>query len=209
MSRLFIFDMDGTLLPGTTASLEVARATSTNSELKRLEELFIKGEIDTKGFATEALGLWGQLDRGLIQSIFQACPKLKNIRETIAAICNQQGHQSILITMSSSFFANEFNEFGFDQVFSSHYPSSHGEKLDLDKVLTPKDKPEIAQGFCREKGLDFTKSVAFGDSISDHFLFDLLSETVAVNASDELKSRSKYQYDGDCLREAVQLGSWI
>ena len=35
--KLIFFDLDGTLLPGTTASLEIARATGTTAQLLDLE----------------------------------------------------------------------------------------------------------------------------------------------------------------------------
>ena len=34
MNKLFVFDMDGTLLPRTTASLEIAKKTGTLEELR-------------------------------------------------------------------------------------------------------------------------------------------------------------------------------
>jgi phosphoserine phosphatase len=47
---LHVFDMDGTLLKGTTASLQIARHLGCTRELAGLEARFAAGEIDTRGF---------------------------------------------------------------------------------------------------------------------------------------------------------------
>ena len=55
---LHVFDMDGTLLRGTTASLQIARHLGCMEELAGLEARFAAGQIDTRGFATAIHGLW-------------------------------------------------------------------------------------------------------------------------------------------------------
>jgi phosphoserine phosphatase len=45
--RVFAFDMDGTLLPGTTACLQIAREAGVENELTELEASFARGEITT------------------------------------------------------------------------------------------------------------------------------------------------------------------
>ncbi|MEV6849329.1 hypothetical protein [Actinoplanes sp. NPDC051411] len=61
MTALHIFDMDGTLLSGTTASLQIAAAHGSESELRALEARFTAGALDTAGFAAAIHGLWANL----------------------------------------------------------------------------------------------------------------------------------------------------
>ena len=51
MTALFVFDLDGTLLPGSTASLELAGALGAVDDLHALETRFAAGTLDTRGFA--------------------------------------------------------------------------------------------------------------------------------------------------------------
>src|SRR5437667_6266657 len=99
MRRLYVFDMDGTLLPNTTACLEIAKATNSLSELHRLEEEWRVGVIDTKQFADSLHGMWGGLKPPTIRSVFAACPKLRNIKPVVEDIRNRSD-LSCLITMS-------------------------------------------------------------------------------------------------------------
>ena len=48
-NRLFVFDMDGTLLIKTTACLEIAKATATLDQRHMLETQFANGELDAFG----------------------------------------------------------------------------------------------------------------------------------------------------------------
>src|ERR1700722_19702280 len=96
--RLFIFDMDGTLLVRTTASIEIAKATGTTDELYLLEKSFADGVIDAFRFAQEISAFWGILDRNVIRSVFETTPKLENI-ENVTELIRRGGGKSCLITM--------------------------------------------------------------------------------------------------------------
>ena len=195
--RLFVFDMDGTLLPGTTASLELARATGTTAQLRTLEEGFAAGRIDTKHFAQSISDLWGELDSKVIREAFANSPKLRNIQKVLREVA-AGGGKSCLITMSPDFFTDHFREFGFDYIHSSRFPRD-GTQLDHDKILVPEDKPRLAEELCLRESIEFTETVAFGDSMSDYPLFRRLRLTVAVNSDQALAQLALVNYRGDDL----------
>lgn len=86
MNKLFVFDMDGTLLPRTTASLEIAKKTGTLEELRILESRFAAKELDTKMFASEIHKLWGVLGEDVIRSAFESTTKMKRIDTVISVL---------------------------------------------------------------------------------------------------------------------------
>ncbi len=201
MNKLYIFDMDGTLLPRTTASLEIAKITNTLTELHELERRFIQEKLPTREFAKYIHELWGLLHPTVIEAAFSAAPKLKNISETLSVI-KERGDVSCLITMSPDFFADCFYPYGFDHIVASPFPRQVEDQIDLDKILKPEDKPRVSDDLARAYGLDFNASVAFGDSMSDYPLFQQLRHTVAVNGTADLKKVSTHHYDGDDLYQA-------
>jgi phosphoserine phosphatase len=204
MNKLFVFDMDGTLLPGTTASLEIAKSTDTVEELQLLERRFAARELDTKMFAAEIHKLWGVLDNKVIRSAFEGATKMQRI-DTVISVLAEQGHKSCVITMSPHFFAELFLEQGFDYVFASQFPRVKGEVLDLEGILTPEDKVHLTTKVCNELGIDIVDVVAFGDSMSDYPLFQTLVHTVSVNGTPELDRLAKYKYRGNDLYEIFEL----
>lgn len=204
MNKLFVFDMDGTLLPNTTASLEIAKKTGTVTELRHLESRFAAKELDTKMFAAEIHRLWGVLDEKVIRSAFEETTKMRRI-DTVISVLAERGHKSCVITMSPDFFAELFLEHGFDYVFASRFPKGGHEALKPEGILTPDDKVHLTKRVCDELGIDIVDVVAFGDSMSDYPLFRTLVHTVSVNGTPELERLAKYRYRGNDLYEIFEL----
>jgi phosphoserine phosphatase len=203
---LHVFDMDGTLLAGTSASLQIARHLGCTEELAVLEARFAAGEVDTRGFAAAIHGLWRSLTPQAVADVALASPWLNGIREVCADI-RQRGERSVVITMSPDFFARHLLEFGFDDVAASRFPAlPFSEPLDPAGVLTPADKVRIVEELCARHGLPRSRCVAYGDSMSDAPLFRWLTNTVAVNADHHLAELAALSYRGDDLADAYALG---
>jgi phosphoserine phosphatase len=200
-NRLFVFDMDGTLLSNTTACIEIARATGTLDQVTVLEQQFAAGEIDAFRFAQQIAALWGLVDRQIVRTAFKATPKLRNIEAVTARIRNGGGI-SCLITMSPDFYAHLFYDYGFDFIEASEFPRSLGEELLPAKILNPEDKAVIVRKLCQDRGLEMNRCVAFGDSMSDYLLFRELQHTVSVNGDPTLQAFARYRYDGLDLQDA-------
>lgn len=200
-NRLFVFDMDGTLLIKTTACIEIAKTVGTLGHLHALEDQFATGKIDAPRFAQEIAALWGVIDDKTVRSAFEATPKLENIKAVTNSI-REGGGKSCLITMSPDFYARLFLEYGFDFIEASRFSRNSRQEALPEKILSPESKAIIVDELCGDLGYDIRQCVAFGDSMSDYALFKELQHTVAVNADSKLKSLARYQYDGCDLREA-------
>jgi phosphoserine phosphatase len=200
-NRLFIFDMDGTLLVNTTAPTEIAKVTGTIEQLHLLEKNFADGVIDAFRFAQEISVFWGILDRGLIRRAFETTPKIENIAE-VTALIRRGGGRSCLITLSPDFYADHFYDYGFDFIEASRFPTCLEEQVNPEMILSPKDKAVITRRLCEQLGFELKDCVAFGDSMSDYILFKELEHTVSVNGDSMIRTLARYQYDGLDLREA-------
>ena len=198
--------MDGTLLKGTTASLQIARHLGCARDLAELEAWFAAGEIGTRGFASAIHGLWRSLTRPAVAEVFGACPWLGGIPEVCADV-RERGERSVVITMSPDFFAQHLLELGFHDVVASRFPAlPFREPLDPGGILTPGDKVRIVEELCERHGLSRSRCVAYGDSMSDAPLFRWLTKTVAVNADHHLAELAAVSYCGDDLAGAYALG---
>jgi phosphoserine phosphatase len=191
--ELAVFDMDGTLLPGTTACQQIARAAGDPDLIDRLERDYRAGLIDSTRFAELALESWARAGADLYRRAFDACPKIGGVAETLAAL-RARSVTTCLITMAPREFAECFT--GFDHVFASTYPTD---------ILNPEDKPVVVRDLQQRLGLDAARTIAFGDSDSDVPLFETLTRTVAVNATPNLVALAAHRYDGDDLRAALGL----
>lgn len=198
--------MDGTLLRGTTAGVEIARRLDCLPRLLELEERFAAGTLDTRGFSTEIARLWPALTTELVAEVFDACPWIGGLPEVLADIA-ARGEHSLLITMSPDFFADRLREVGFAEVAASRFPPLPLRELpDPAGILTPADKVRIVEATLGRLGLTGRQCLAYGDSGSDLPLFAHLPHTVAVNASPDVEELAAAHYRGDDLLAAYRLG---
>lgn len=205
MTHLHIFDMDGTLLTGTTANLEVARHLGTLPELRDLEDRFAAGTLDTRGFSAELHRLWTHLTPAIVATAYTTGPWLTGIADVCADI-RARGEHSAVITMSPDFFARHLLDLGFDDVIASRFPPPpFTAPLDPAGVLTPADKITITETLLTRHGLTPAQCTAYGDSMSDAPLFRHLTNTVAVNADHHLTDLAALTYQGTDLTQAYAL----
>jgi phosphoserine phosphatase len=202
--KLYIFDMDGTLLPKTTACLEIAKIMKKSHLIEHMEVKLKNKEMCDKQFGNEIYNLWGAPDPLIVRQAFENSPKLKNIKQTLQHI-KSEDHVSCLITMSPQYFAHHFYEYGFDHIFSSVLPASSEEAFDTSKLLSPMDKLHIIKDLAEKIGVSLKNSIAFGDSRSDLHIMSELQETVSVNGDEHIIDLCKYKYAGDDLWEAYQM----
>ncbi|WP_395107156.1 HAD family hydrolase [Actinomadura sp. SCN-SB] len=205
MTTLHIFDMDGTLLPGTTANLEVARRLGTLPELHALEARLAAGELDTRGFSTHIHRLWRHLTPQDVAAAYAAGPWLNGIAEVTADI-RARGEHCAVITMSPDFFARHLLDLGFHEIAASRFPPPpFTAPLDPAGILTPDDKVRVTEDLRARHGVPLDRCLAYGDSLSDAPLFRHLTHTVAVNADHHLAGIAALDYRGDDLTEAYRL----
>jgi phosphoserine phosphatase len=201
--RAHFFDMDGTLLVGTTAPLLVAEALGRSDSLHELEERFAAGTLTAVEFARELHARWGVVEAAIAEAAFAAAPVLENIPEVVADI-HAHGEKACLITMSPTYFAELFLSFGFDAVFASRFPADPDTPLDDAAILNPRDKPRLAAAFCVEHGLRLDEAVAYGDSMSDVFLFDEVGVRISVNGDHHLEAICDVAISGPDLHAAYR-----
>lgn len=203
---LHVFDMDGTLLPKTSANIEIARHTGTLDAVLTLENAFALGQIDTWHFARGIFELWGIVNPEIVREVYRMAPKLRHVRKTVDKI-HDNGHRAIVITMSPDFFANHFLELGFDAVLASKFPRNDTEPLIFEHILSPRDKPTLAHHYCDLYGFTRDAVIAYGDSRSDRPLFEVATASIAINADEHVRTIATFTYNGDSLWDAYELAN--
>jgi phosphoserine phosphatase len=202
MSKLHIFDMDGTLLRGS-ACLELSKHLGQLEAVNDIEERWSRGALSHFAFWEECLPLWEGLDDALIDKTFAATSWLNGI-ETVWADIARRGEYSAVITQSPQFFAERLLAWGVGTARGAGvYANVPPDPL---LVITPESKVPIARELMAQHNVTSDDCVAYGDSSSDIPLFKLLTHTVAVNGVPSLKKIAAAAYDGNDLWGAYALG---
>jgi phosphoserine phosphatase len=192
-SRLLVFDMDGTLLPGTTANLELARVLGQESMVRDLEASYLAGAIDNHHYAASILGMYGMLRPDHVEEAFENAPKLEGLAE-LSIWAKAHGVGVAVLTTGPEFFARKFIErYGFDHVAGSVFPVHEGTiELTACRVIRDADKPVHTTSLCRRMRIQARYCVAVGDSRSDIALFKSFANSIALNYDPVLAGKAKY-----------------
>lgn len=202
MTKLHIFDMDGTLLSGS-ACLEISKHVGQIDAVNVIEERWGRGEVGHVEFYDLCLPLWEGLSDADIDEIFRATPWINGVARVFTDIA-QRGEHSAVISLSPQFFVDRLLDWGLK---SAHGAQVHaGVIVDPALVLTPESKIDILDALLDEYGVKDRDTVAYGDSSSDKPLFARLDHTVSVNGTESLRTLAARHYEGNDLWAAYQLG---
>ncbi|CAM5731512.1 hypothetical protein SALBM311S_07455 [Streptomyces alboniger] len=203
MARLHLFDLDGTLLHGTTAPVEISRQLGLEAETVALDQAIGAGLIGPPEYAAEVYALWAELTEAHVVAAFDGAP-LARIREVWAEI--ERPATTSVVSLSPSFFVERLIDWGAHAAHGSLFPAvPFTEPVDPAGALSAAAKVRIADRLCEEFAVTRADCVAYGDSLSDMDLFDVVPVSVAVNADRHLSGHSTHSYMGRDLSEAYKL----
>ncbi|MGP3687282.1 HAD family hydrolase [Streptomyces sp. IBSNAI002] len=205
MALLHLFDLDGTLMFGSAAPVEISRQLGLSAEIAELERAFSTLEIGPQEFSVAAHALWSELTPAHVRAAFDGSPWLAGIQEVWREI-RERGDYCAVISLSPSFFVELLLEWGAHAAHGSLYPQvPFVGPMEVSGILTPEGKVTVADRLCERFGVSRSDCVAYGDSMTDAVLFEVVPVSVAVNARPYLAERATHVYEGRDLREAYQL----
>ncbi|MEV6395328.1 HAD-IB family phosphatase [Streptomyces sp. NPDC051907] len=203
--RLHLFDLDGTLIRGSAAPVEISRQLGLLEEIGELERDFVARRIGPPEYAVRVHALWADLTDAHVKAAFEAAPWLAGIQEVWREI-REGGEYCAVISLSPSFFVERLLGWGAHAAHGSRFPDvPFTQPVDPAGILSAAAKVKIANRLCAEFGVGLDTCVAYGDSMSDAEIFAAVPTTVAVNADHHLSGLATHAYTGGDLREAYEL----
>jgi phosphoserine phosphatase len=203
MTRLHVFDMDGTLLRGS-ATVEICRHIGHLETAQAIEDGWCRGEIDDMQFWDMCLPLWQDLTDADIDRAFLSGQWIDGVPEVLADVA-ARGEYSAVITQSPQFFVDRMLGWGATTAHGAGVAPG-GPLPGPEVLMTVEDKVRITTELMGEYGLTAADCVAYGDSTSDVALFGHLRHTVSVNGNPMIREMAAVAYEGWDLREAYALG---
>ncbi|WP_189965731.1 HAD family hydrolase [Streptomyces violascens] len=205
MARLHLFDLDGTLMRGSAAPVEISRQLGVLSEIGELERELSAGRIGPPEYAVRVHALWSGLTEVHVANAFATAPWLTGIQDVWREI-RERGDYCAVISLSPSFFVERLLAWGAHAAHGSVFPDvPFTRPVDPAGILSPAAKVGVMNRLCAEFGVGPRSCVAYGDSMSDVDLFAAVPVSVAVNADHHLAGLATHTYTGGDLREAYAL----
>ncbi|MBI5580352.1 MAG: HAD-IB family phosphatase [Deltaproteobacteria bacterium] len=205
--QLVCFDLDGTLVHGTTTCLHLSRALGHEAVLSDLESRYARGEISNSACADIDATFYVGLPLRRVEDLLNDIPMIAGINETVRAL-ELEGIPSLIATVTWKFAAEIIaRRFGFLQASGTEMAISESGILEgrVSKHFDEFSKLEYVRAFCSSRGIDLKRVVAIGDSRSDIPLFGAVGRSVALNATAPAKAAASHSLDTNWLPDVLAL----
>ena len=203
---LVCFDVDGTLVPGTSSSVWVATRLGGGDALVAAEVAYAEGRITNEEVATVDARGWAGRAEAEIRAHLETLPLVDGIAETVVW-CRDHGLRPILTTLAWAPVGLLLAErFGF-AAFCGTVPEAEGGRYTgrVGRHLDEYGKRDFALAQARRHGVAPARCAAVGDSRSDLPLFAAVGMSVAFNADAAARAAATHVVDGGDLRAVVPL----
>jgi phosphoserine phosphatase len=201
-----VFDLDGTLLRGTTVSLLLAQWLGRAEEIAELERAFHAHEISNSVVA-DALAGWlaGQSTTDAWRVLTDGT-WIAGMAETFRALADA-GVSLLLGTITWSFAAEMLRErYGFAAVSGTEMQVNDGiVSGTVTRYFDEHDKVRFVEKWCVQNGFSMSQVAAVGDSRSDVPLFRRAGMSIALNATPDARAAATHTLDADDLRDVLAL----
>ncbi len=199
---LVCFDVDGTLVPGTSSCAWVAAALGHEAELVAAEAAYGEGRLtNQEASIIDARGWAGHTEDEVLARL-ETLPLVAGIGETVAW-CREHDLRPILTTLAWTPVGRLLaRRFGF-AAYCGPVPEAVGGRYtgEVAEHLDEYGKRDfaLAQGFAPER------CAAVGDSRSDLPLFAAVGMSIGFNAAPDARAVATHLVDGDDLRAVLPL----
>lgn len=189
--KVACFDMDGTLIQGTTSNLFFAKLLNVEKEVIELEQRLKKGEVDSDTFMIVVSEIMDKLTVDYIMESFDLLPIVDGIHETLQFLRNAN-IVPIIVTTSNIIFAECLKErYGFERVFGTIHEVSPEGCIGMGKtVCSSKHKIQHVRELVQSLSGTMSQVMAIGDSFSDLPLFSEVGCSIAFNYDEVLEGKA-------------------
>jgi phosphoserine phosphatase len=203
---LVCFDVDGTLVPGTSSGAWLAAALGHEAELVAAEAAYTAGRLTNQEASVIDARGWAGHTEDEVSARLATLPLVEGIAETVAW-CRDHGLRPILTTLAWTPVGRLLaGRFGF-AAYCGPVPEAVGGRYTggVAGHLDEYGKRDFALAQAREHGVAPERCAAVGDSRSDLPLFAAVGTSVAFNAAPAARAVATHVVDGGDLRAILPL----
>lgn len=201
-----VFDLDGTLLRGTSVLRVLATHLGHADEVTELDRAISAGEISSQVIAERSAAWFAGRTTSEMDIALAAGPWIDGIEDTLRALSNA-GTQVLLATITWRFAADLLSErHGFAAVSGTELHIADGVLGgQVTRSFDEHDKLKFVEDWCAAHGFTLAQVAAVGDSRSDVPLFGGVGRSVALNATPGAQRAASHVLDTEDLRDVLPL----
>jgi phosphoserine phosphatase len=205
------FDVDGTLVPGTSSGQHLAGLLGHASVVREAEAAYADGTVNNQEVSVLDASGWAGRSPAEVYRHLESMPLVAGIAETVAW-CRRQDLVPVLATLAwdvvGAFLCERFE---FDRACGPRLAVADGRYLgQVAEHFDELGKRDFAVAVADEFGVPLACCAAVGDSRSDLPLFAEVGLAVAFNAPPAIRAAAHVSTGGDDLRSVLPLlTAWL
>jgi len=201
-----VFDLDGTLLRGTTVSLLLAQWLGQTSAITELERAFHAHETSNSVVADTSAGWLAGKSVAEAWRVLEDGSWIDGMAETFQVLTTA-GVSLLLGTITWSFAAEMLKErYGFAAASGTEMQAPDGVLSGVvSRYFDEHDKLRFVEDWCAQNGYSMSQVAAIGDSRSDVPLFHRVGMSIALNATPDARAAATHVLDTEDLRDVLAL----
>ncbi|HVC46323.1 MAG TPA: phosphoserine phosphatase SerB [Terracidiphilus sp.] len=189
--RLIVFDMDSTLIQGEVID-ELARMAGVGSEVAKITEAAMRGELNFDESFTRRVGLLKGLSAERALSLRHTIP-LAEGAERLMRVLKQLGFKTAILSGGFTFFATHLQEqLGVDHIYANTLEIAGGVVTGrvVPPIMNGARKAEMLREIAKREGISLEQVVAVGDGANDIPMLDLAGMGIAYRAKPLVRQRA-------------------
>ncbi len=201
------FDLDGTLVHGSTVLLHVGQRLGQFDLVEELVCGYESFKMTNEEVSNEAAKMFQGLTRRQLMQLLNGIPRLRDIERAIG-LMRRADIRSAIATITFEFASQWFaKRYGFDAYsgIELEFGSEGTATGRVRKHVSEYDKVEFLASAADRYQVERSQVFYVGDSRSDLPAFDFAAFSVAINASEEARERATTCVNSDSLLDVVRV----
>ena len=190
--RLFVFDMDSTLIDCEVID-ELAIRAGVGDEVAAVTARAMRGEIDFRSSFTERMAKLEGLERSALESVAATLPIMPGAARLLRYL-GALGHRTAILSGGFDYFARRVQEqLGFDEIHANHLQISGGRltgRVD-GEIVDGERKVHLLRAIAEREGFAMADTVAVGDGANDLPMLNAAGIGVAFHAKPLVLQRAR------------------
>ncbi|HVZ83488.1 MAG TPA: phosphoserine phosphatase SerB [Terracidiphilus sp.] len=191
--RLFVFDMDSTLIQGEVID-ELAKMAGVGEQVSKITEAAMRGELDFDQSFTRRLGLLRGLPAERALSLLNAIP-LADGAERLMATLKLLGYRTAILSGGFNFFARSLQQrLGIDEFHANELEIVDGAVTGrvIPPIMNGARKAEKLKEIAHRENFSLEQVVAVGDGANDLPMLGLAGMGIAYRAKPLVRAKADH-----------------
>jgi phosphoserine phosphatase len=181
--RLFVFDMDSTLIQGEVID-ELAKLHGVGDQVSAITASAMRGELDFKQSFTRRVALLRGLPATSFETVLKSVPLAEGAERLISTL-KMLGYKTAILSGGFMFFGEHLQtRLGIDYVFANELEMENGVVTGnvVGDIVDGKQKAQLLEAIALTENISLDQVVAVGDGANDLPMLNLAGMGIAFHA---------------------------